>query len=607
MYVLQQLDEGVAYNMPAVLELEGALDVAKLSAVCKELINRHEPLRTSFVSGADDEPVQRIHTEVPFTLSKETTIEGFVRPFDLSQAPLFRAGLIEVSNEKHVLLVDMHHIISDGVSVQLLIREFTDLYANRQLKPLRIQYKDYAVWQQKFKKGDSYQKQETYWQQQFSGDLPILELPTDKQRPAERQFIGGKVTFQLDKEITARIKRLAHKNRSTLYMTLLALYSAFLSRLSGQDDIVIGSPIAGRPHADLEAVLGMFVNTLALRTRPAGNKTFEEFLKEVRQTALEAYEHQDYPFEELVDKLGVQREMSRNPLFDTTLVLQNMEQQKLKMNDVQLQWNDLEHPISKFDISLYVTEHDSELFCQFEYSTALFEKETIQRWASLFTTLVEHTAANPETELDDIPILTNEEERDFIEACHPFEETGYSMNQTLHYALEQQAAKTPDQAAVIFEDGAMTYKELNEQANRIAWELIGRGVKPETTVAIIGRRSPEMLIGIYGILKAGGAYLPIDPDYPEERISFLLKDSGTNILLLQSAGLHVPAFAGEIVYLNQTNSGLTHRLSNPNVDVLPQSLAYVIYTSGSTGMPKGVEIEHRSAVNFLNSLSPAIS
>ncbi|MCY8754650.1 amino acid adenylation domain-containing protein, partial [Bacillus inaquosorum] len=598
-YVLQQLDEGVAYNMPAVLELEGALDVAKLYAVCKELISRHEPLRTSFVSGADGEPVQRIHTEVPFTLSTETAIEGFIRPFDLSQAPLFRAGLIKVTNEKHVLLVDMHHIISDGVSVQLLIREFTDLYANRQLKPLRIQYKDYAVWQQQFKKGDSYQKQETYWLQQFSGDLPALELPTDKRRPAERHFTGGKVTFQLDKEITARIKRLANKNRSTLYMTLLALYSAFLSRLSGQDDIVIGSPIAGRPHADLEAVLGMFVNTLALRTRPAGNMTFEEFLKEVRQTALEAYEHQDYPFEELVDKLGVQREMSRNPLFDTTLVLQNMEQQKLKMKDVQLRWNDLQHPISKFDISLYVTEHDSELFCQFEYSTALFEKETIQRWAGLFTTLVEHTAVSPETELDDIPLLTKEEERAFIESCHPFQETGYPMNQTLHYALEQQAAKTPDQPAVIFEHGAMTYKELNEQANRIAWELIGRGVKSETTVAIIGKRSPEMLIGIYGILKAGGAYLPIDPDYPEERISFLLEDSGTDILLLQSSNLHVPAFAGEIVYLNQANK---HRLSNPNVDVLPKSLAYVIYTSGSTGRPKGVEVEHRAAVNFLNSL-----
>ncbi|WP_039074100.1 non-ribosomal peptide synthetase [Bacillus sp. MSP13] len=601
-YVLQQLDEGVAYNMPAVLNLEGALDVAKLSAVCKQLIRRHEPLRTSFVSGADGEPVQRIHDEVPFTLSQEAAIEGFVRPFDLSQAPLFRAGLVKVANEKHVLLVDMHHIISDGVSVQLLIREFTDLYANRQLKPLRIQYKDYAVWQQQFKQGDSYQKQENYWQQQLSGNLPVLELPTDKHRPAEQQFTGGKVTFQMDKKITARIKRIARQNRSTLYMTLLALYSAFLSRVSGQDDIVIGSPIAGRPHADLEAVLGMFVNTLALRTRPAGNKTFEECLKEVRQTALEAYEHQDYPFEELVDKIGVQREMSRNPLFDTTLVLQNMEQQKLKMKEVKLHWDDLQHPISKFDISLYVTEHDSVLFCQFEYSTALFKKETIQRWANLFTTLVEHITVSPKTELDDIAILTKEEEKAFIESCHPFQDTGYSVNRTLHYALEKQAAKTPDQPAVIFEDGGMTYKELNEQANRIAWELIGRGVKSETIVAIIGRRSPEMLIGIYGILKAGCAYLPIDPDYPEERISFLLEDSGTNILLLQPADLPVPAFAGEIVYLNQTNNRLEHHLANPNADVHPQSLAYVIYTSGSTGKPKGVEVEHRSAVNFLNSL-----
>ncbi|MCY8548284.1 condensation domain-containing protein, partial [Bacillus vallismortis] len=402
--------------------------------------------------------------EVLFTLSQEAAIEGFVRPFDLSQAPLFRAGLVKVANEKHVLLVDMHHIISDGVSVQLLIREFTDLYANRQLKPLRIQYKDYAVWQQQFKQGDSYQKQETYWQQQLSGNLPVLELPTDKRRPAEQQFTGGKVTFQMDKKITARIKRIARQNRSTLYMTLVALYSAFLSRVSGQDDIVIGSPIAGRPHADLEAVLGMFVNTLALRTRPAGNKTFEECLKEVRQTALEAYEHQDYPFEELVDKIGVQREMSRNPLFDTTLVLQNMEQQKLKMKEVKLHWDDMQHPISKFDISLYVTEHDSVLFCQFEYSTALFEKETIQRWANLFTTLVEHITVSPKTELDDIAILTKEEEKAFIESCHPFQDTGYSVNRTLHYALEKQAEKTPDQPAIIFEDGGMTYKELNEQA-----------------------------------------------------------------------------------------------------------------------------------------------
>ncbi|MGG1240886.1 amino acid adenylation domain-containing protein, partial [Bacillus sonorensis] len=603
MYVLQQLDDGgVGYNMPAVLELEGKLDREKLSAVFKDLISRHESLRTSFVPGADGEPVQHIHSEVPFTLSEETSADGFVRPFDLSQAPLFRAGLVRVGNEKHLLLVDMHHIISDGVSVQLFIREFTELYANRKLKPVRIQYKDYAVWQQTFKNGDTYQKQETYWLKQFSGELPVLELPTDQRRPAERDFSGGKISFQISKEITARVKQLARKNGSTLYMTLVALYSTFLSRLCGQEDIVIGSPIAGRPHADLESVLGMFVNTLALRTRPAGNKTFADFLQEVRQTALEAYEHQDYPFEELVDKLGVHREMSRNPLFDTTLVLQNMEQQALKMNDIQLHWQELQHPISKFDISLYITEHEAELFCQFEYSTALFEKETIQRWTRLFTTLVKNTVSSPETELDEIPILTTEEERSVIESFHPLQKTGYPINQTLHHALEQQAVKTPDQPAVISEDGVMTYKELNEQANWMAWELIERGVKTEKTIAIMGRRSPEMLIGIYAILKAGGAYLPIDPDYPEERIRYLLKDSGTDILLLQSVNPPIPGFAGEIVYLNQSNSRPKHRLSNPNVDVLPDSLAYVIYTSGSTGRPKGVEVEHRSAVNFLNSL-----
>ncbi|MEK4378122.1 fengycin non-ribosomal peptide synthetase FenA [Bacillus sp. FSL R5-0434] len=603
MYVLQHLDNGgVGYNMPAVLELEGKLDREKLAAVFKELISRHEPLRTSFVPGEDAEPVQRIHNEVPFTLSEEASAAGFVRPFDLSQAPLFRAGLVKLANEKHLLLVDMHHIISDGVSVQLLIREFTERYADRTLKPLRIQYKDYAVWQQEFQKQDTYKKQETYWLRQFSGELPVLELPTDKRRPAERNFSGGKVLFQMNEEITSRLKQLARKNGSTLYMTLLALYSAFLSRLSGQEDIVIGSPIAGRPHADLESVLGMFVNTLALRTHPAGNKTFTNFLKEVKQTALEAYEHQDYPFEELVDQLGVQREMSRNPLFDTTLVLQNMEKQTLKMNDLLLRWNDLQHPISKFDISLYVTEHEAELYCQFEYSTALFEKDTVQRWADLFMTLVENTASSPDMELDNIPILTIEEERSFIDSCHPLEETGYPLKQTLHHALEQQAAKTPDQPAVIVEDGEITYKELNEQANRVAWELIDRGVKAETTVAIMGRRSPEMLIGIYAILKAGGAYLPIDPDYPEERIRFLLKDSDSGILLIQSDNLEIPAFDGEIVHLSQLNSGLKRRLSNPNVEVYPDSLAYVIYTSGSTGRPKGVQVEHQSAVNFLNSL-----
>ncbi|MED4804369.1 non-ribosomal peptide synthetase [Bacillus atrophaeus] len=603
MYVLQQMEDGgVGYNMPAVLELEGKLDRGRLETVFKKLISRHEPLRTSFEEGTDGEPVQRIHSKVTFALCEQEKTAAFIRPFDLSKAPLLRAGLIKETDERHLLLVDMHHIISDGVSVHTLIREFGDLYAHRTLEPLRIQYKDYAVWQQEFKSGGTYQKQEAYWLNQLSGELPVLELPADKLRPAVRTFAGDKVSFIISKKITSGLKQLARKNECTLYMTLLAAYTAFLARLSGQEEIVVGSPIAGRPYADLESILGMFVNTLALRTHPEGGKRFSEYLQEVRQTALEAYEHQDYPFEELVDMLGVQRDMSRNPLFDTTLTLQNMEQQKLQLDGLQLKTADVDHPISKFDISLYVMENEEELYCQFEYSTSLFEKETIQRWSRFFLRLVENTVSSPDTELDDISVLTKEEEKTFIQSFSPLPTTSFPLAQTLHHQLEKQAAKTPERPAVFYGEEVISYKELNERANRVAWELIERGVTSETVIAITGRRSPEMLIGIYAILKAGGAYVPIDPEYPEERIRFLLKDSGAKLLLVESGSFEIPSFEGDVLDLNINVSREKNHLINPDVSVRSNSLAYIIYTSGSTGTPKGVQIEHQSAVNFLQSL-----
>ncbi|MBG9807845.1 peptide synthetase, partial [Bacillus subtilis] len=305
-YVLQQLEDGgTGYNMPAVLELEGKLNPERMDRAFKELIKRHESLRTSFEQDAGGDPVQRIHDEVPFTL--QTTVLGerteqeaaaaFIKPFDLSQAPLFRAQIVKVSDERHLLLVDMHHIISDGVSVNILIREFGELYNNRKLPALRIQYKDYAVWQEGFKTGDAYKTQEAYWLKQLEGELPVLDLPADHARPPVRSFAGDKVSFTLEPEVASGLHKLARENGSTLYMVLLAAYTAFLSRLSGQEDIIVGSPIAGRPHKDLEPILGMFVNTLALRTRPEGGKPFVQYLQEVRETALEAFEHQDYPFE----------------------------------------------------------------------------------------------------------------------------------------------------------------------------------------------------------------------------------------------------------------------------------------------------------------------
>ncbi|MED3000358.1 amino acid adenylation domain-containing protein, partial [Bacillus velezensis] len=602
MYVLHQLENGgVSYNIPAVLEVKGPFDRDRMEAVFKELIRRHEPLRTSFEE-KNGRPVQRIHDEVPFAFTKEQSAEAFIRPFDLGKAPLFRAGFVQIEKDRHLLLADMHHIISDGVSVNLLIREFSELYAERCLPPLRIQYKDYAVWQQSFKAGAAYRKQEEYWLNRLAGEIPVLELPADKPRPPVRSFSGNRVSFVISEKHTAQLKKLAKENKCTLYMTLLGVYTVLLARLSGQEDMIVGSPIAGRPHADLDAVLGMFVNTLAFRTRPDGSMTFKEYLKEIRQTALEAYEHQDYPLEELVDKLGVPRDMSRNPLFDTTFALQNMEQQKLRAAGLELQPADVSLPISKFDLSLYISENAGELYCQFEYSTDLFERKTIQKWAEFFTTLAENAAADPGLELDDISVLSEKEEVSLLQNFSPLQKTAFPLHQPLHELLEQQAEKTPDRPAILTDDISITYQELNERANELAHRLIKRGIRLEDKTAIMGRRSPDMLIGIYAVLKAGGAYLPIDPDYPEERIRFLLKDSGVKFLLAEPELFAPDLFEGETISLKNGQTGNPEAADNPNVPVKPDSLAYIIYTSGSTGRPKGVQVEHQSAVNFLYSL-----
>ncbi|MCY8000847.1 non-ribosomal peptide synthetase [Bacillus haynesii] len=603
MYVLHQLDSGgVSYNIPAVLELTGELDRLRVEAVFRELIRRHEPLRTSFEAGEDGEPVQRIHEKVPFEFLSESSSESFIRPFDLGKAPLFRAGIVTIEKGRYLLLVDMHHIISDGVSIQLLMREFSELYKGHELAPLRIQYKDYAAWQETFKTSDIYKRQESYWLKQLAGELPVLELPTDKPRPAAKSFAGDRVPFVISQELTSRLKQFAGENRCTLYMTLLGIYTVLLSRLSGQEEIIVGSPIAGRPHADLESVLGMFVNTLAFRTRPVSEISFKKYLQDIRVTALKAYEHQDYPLEELVDRLAVQREMSRNPLFDTTFALQNMERQELLMDGVELRQKDISHPISKFDLSLYMAENGGQLYCQFEYSTDLFERETIQKWADFFKTLAQNAAQHPELELDQLSMLSKKEESALLQNFSPMQKIDFPLDQPLYHQLEQQAEKTPDRTAVLADGVSISYRELNERANQIAWKLIGRGIQQEDVIAVMGRRSPDMLIGIYGILKAGAAYLPIDPDYPKERIHFLIEDSGAKILLAESNLAEASMFEGTILPLDDGRENHREAAANPKLPVPPDALAYIIYTSGSTGRPKGVMVEHRSAVNFLYSL-----
>ncbi|WP_336155969.1 plipastatin non-ribosomal peptide synthetase PpsC [Bacillus sp. 204(2023)] len=607
-YVLQQLEDGgTGYNMPAVLELEGKLNPERMDRAFKELIKRHESLRTSFEQDEGGDPVQRIHDEVPFTLqttvlgarTEEEAAAAFIKPFDLSQAPLFRAQIVKVSDERHLLLVDMHHIISDGVSVNILIREFGELYNNRNLPALRIQYKDYAVWQEGFKTGDAYKTQEAYWLKQLEGELPVLDLPADHARPPVRSFAGDKVSFTLDQEVASGLHKLARENGSTLYMVLLAAYTAFLSRLSGQEDIIVGSPIAGRPHKDLEPILGMFVNTLGLRTRPEGGKPFVQYLQEVRETALEAFEHQDYPFEELVDKLELTRDMSRNPLFDVMFVLQNMDQESLELNELCLKpAANNGHQTSKFDLTLYAQEQPHGLLTfQMEFSTDLYKKKTIEKWLQYFINMLRAIIQDNKAALGTINIL-NEDETHYL--IHELNRTkiDYPRNETISRLFEMQAEQTPNAVAIVSDTQVFTYEDLNSWANQIASVLQIKGVGPDSVVALLTGRTPELIAGMLGILKAGGAYLPIASDLPVERIAYMLSDSGA-ALLLQSEKTEKQLLDIECEQIIIEDIQKQGETKNVDSSAEPHSLAYIIYTSGSTGKPKGVMIEQRSVIRLV--------
>ncbi|MEC0592382.1 amino acid adenylation domain-containing protein [Bacillus inaquosorum] len=604
LYALHQLaDDSTGYNMPAVLELRGNLDRQRLRSVLTELVNRHEALRTVFVLDRG-EPVQIIYPEMAFDLKElemeseqmlESAIESFIKPFDLSSGPLFRACVITMGNNRGFLLLDMHHIIADGVSMSSLVQEFTDLYCEKELPALNLHYKDFAVWQQEKYPKELYKKQEAYWLDQLGGSLPVLELPLDKTRPRLPDFSGGTIEVNIDKDTADELHRLMVETGTTLYMILLAVYSILLSKLSGQEDIVVGTPAAGRPHADLERVIGMFVNTLAMRSQPEGHKTFSSYLQDIRHLALTAYEHQDYPFEELADKLDTHREVNRNPLFDAMLVLQSGEDFQFEVPGLSISSVTPKHDISKFDLTLHAEEHSGGIHCRFEYSTALFEEETIARWASHFIELVKSVTADTEMRISEMQLLPDAERNLLLEKMGQY--AAYPRNENIVSLFEKQAAEHSEHLAVVYGHSQLTYRDLNEKAERTAAMLIKQGVRTGDIVGLMLDRSPDMIIGILSILKAGGAYLPIDPEYPQERISFMLNDSGAEMLLTER-GQNKPAdYNGHILYINEVeNDSIPADLK---IQTLADQPAYVIYTSGTTGQPKGVIVEHRNVISLL--------
>jgi amino acid adenylation domain-containing protein len=627
MYILYQMEPAsIGYNISEVMELEGEIEIENLRNTFVMLIERYESLRTSFglVGG---EPVQQVHLGVDFNIEyidmqstnkqvgldpTAALIKDFIRPFDLSFAPLFRAEVIKLENQRHLLMVDFHHIVTDATSNAQFIKDFMALYSGEELALLPFQYKDYSEWQNKERKSHTLKEQEAYWLCQFQEKPPVLNLPTDRPRPEVQHFGGSRINTAISQEETEALKNMATCEEASLYMALMAIYHVLLYSLSGQEDIVVGSPIAARRHTDFQQIMGMIVNTLAIRNYPNGRKKFKEFLEEVKYRILEAFENQEYQFEDLVEKIEIPRDLSRNPLFDVMLDLQNMEKPDIEIQGLKLKKYPYEIRKSKFDMTLTATEDDSKLYFSFTYNTALFHQKTIERFIRYLKKIISAVIKEPGVRISEIEILSKEEKKQLLV---DFNDTfaSYPDNKTLQELFEEQAGKVPDYAAVLSHGAGptthgqrrfeayhaespspfilrhvITYRELNQKSNQLAHLLQSKGVTSNTIVTIMVERSLEMIIGILGILKSGGAYLPIDPESPKERINYILKDSNAILLLTEQEIFFASSFA--------VKNFLPATGNRPPAT----SLAYVIYTSGTTGKPKGVVIEHRSLVNRLN-------
>lgn len=599
-YALTQLDKNnVVYNIPVILQIKGALDIDRVKHVFKQLALRHESLRTEFIN-INGEIVQKIYDDVEFNVeyivAKESEvddiIQSFSRPFDLSKAPLLRVMLIKVFEDKYILALDAHHIVFDGTSSITLLKEFFELYDDKKLQEPRVQYKDYVGWNKKQLQTEDLRSMEQYWLNKFNGEIPKVELPLDYARPIIQSYEGECYNFKLGEKLSTQLKRLAKDNETTLFIMLLSVYNILLYKYSGQEDIIVGIPTTGRHHTDLNKIVGMFVNTLAIRNKITNDDMFEDFLRDVKDCILNGNENQNYRFSELVQNLKIERDKSRNPVFDTMFMHQNLDYSSVKSEDLEISPIDFHNKTSKFDMTLSSTELKEDIKFSLEYCSKLFKKEAIERVSNSYIKIIEKIVDNPKIKIRDIEILSNEEKKEMV---HSFNNTEavYPKHKTVHLLFEEQVEKTPDNIAVIHDDVKVTYRELNERASNLAYILKENGVKPDITVAIMMERSIEMIIAILAILKAGGAYVPIDTGYPEERINYILKDSDSKYvltaksLIVNGEDLHLDK---DILYSG--NHGNLQSLSNPN------NLCYIIYTSGTTGYPKGVMIEHRELINY---------
>ncbi|CAD5920814.1 Dimodular nonribosomal peptide synthase [Planktothrix agardhii] len=631
LWILAQLEpDSPFYNMFKAVHLQGRINLEILERSLNEIIDRHEILRTNFQE-VEATPVQVIAPHATLKISvidlqglseqeqseqlQLFATEDQLQPFDLTTGILLRVTFVQLKSESSALLLTMHHIISDGWSMGVLIKELSSLYQGfllghaSVLPKLPIQYADFTLWQRQWLQGENQgfitiQNQINYWKQQLAAAPPLLELPTDRPRPSVQTFRGGCLSFQIDERLTASLKELSHKSATTLFMTLMAAYVTLLFRHSDQNDILIGTPIASRNYQELEGLIGFFVNTLVMRTRLEGNPSFEELLKQVRSVCRNAYANQDVPFEQIIETLQIERSLSHSPLFQVMFVLQNVAMEELETPGLKISPLSLDNVNAKFDFALQMweinTEKGNSLQGFWQYNLDLFDQDRIARMSSHFQTLLEAIVANPQEPIGTLSLLT---ERERHQLLVEWNDTGkaYPDEKCIHQLFEEQVERTPDAVAVVFENESLTYGELNNRANQLAHYLCQNyQIKPDTLVGICVERSLEMIIGILGILKAGAAYLPLDPEYPQERLSFMLEDSQVKVLVTQAKLVEsIPEHQAQLVCLDTDWEKIAQNItSNPENKSEPENLTYIIYTSGSTGKPKGVLVNHANVVRL---------
>jgi amino acid adenylation domain-containing protein len=628
LWFLNQLEpESVAYNVASAFRLTGRLNLVAFQQALNEIVRRHESLRTTFPS-VDGKPVQEIsaHQQLAVNVvdlrsmsqaereprARTLTQEEAQRPFDLTRGPLFRTTLLRMADEDHILLLTKQHIISDGWSMGVLCRELSALYNayNAQepspLPPLPIQYADYAVWQQEWLRGEVLERQLAYWKAQLAGAAELLELPTDYARPSHQSYRGQVEEIAISKSLLAGLQQLSQQAGVTLFMTLLTAFQILLFRYSGQDDIIVGSPIANRTRAEVEGLIGFFVNTLALRTNLSGNPTFRELLGRVRRVCLEAYAHQDLPFEKLAEEIQPVRTLSYHPLFQVMFILQNTPPASLELSGLSASRFIIDNETSAFDMMLSLTQQPEGLRGWLKYSTDLFTTPTAQRFLAHLQTLLSAAVTRPDAHISDFPLMAEEEQRQVLVDWNETHST-FGMNSCIHELFEDQVQRTPNAVALVYKGQQLTYEELNLRANRLAHYLRSLGIGQGDLVGLCLERSADMVVGLLAILKAGGAYLPLDPTYPTERLAFMLCDSGTGVVLTRRelAGM-LPDADVRVVCLDADASAISKfGGEKPPHATGTNSPLYVMYTSGSTGRPKAVVGLHQGAVNRIAWLSAA--